>query len=925
MKVIKRLTAYLVSILMILSCFSAFAVFAVTAESITYNVYNGEELIYSDDFRLNGAGEYDIFVSENATKITLFATTNENELPVYTEGGNEFSFEGDTASVAFTVSDEAYSLLFIKENEANTLISSISVNSFDSEGASDSLLFDYKPFLFDYSLSLPDNAVSISFDISAKEGAEVKINGKDVKESYPLSPYGTDFEITVTLGKLSYTYLFDFGGKSISSFTLTGDEGKTNFEKSFTVYGGSDVYTVLLPNEGASYRFDLVDDCIFYDADSGAEITDSFTFADGMRLVARDIKGNRLFDLVLKEAEDTRPVLLGVELLVYNGDYFHIYNMNKSENGFTANYFSNGDHLLVAPVFEKDYGYGYKLTLSGTEYSKNDGMPLFTGDAVLTVFYGEESFDYTVTLTAETEPPFISEMGFDFFDAAGNKIGRDALSVKSGEENKTICTVSADVTSVKLSKLLGRFFESFTVNGEATDTVPIGEDAVITVTNGEGSVSYYLRFEAGAEDFSLFEGFVIMPIDTDKNYFDAIIYQEGVTSYKLNYYTDGAFLVVTPKAFNGDIFVNGTEEIVLKESSFIFYLTREELGSELKIEFKVGGETVETVTFTVDYGTLEEPSLNRLDVCCYGKDGTLLGVVSSEEGKNYIDLLPDTFRYGLVPVSYNGYLDLFGNGSLLPLLALPEYGGNDVISVIGVKGPFAPEVFDFTLFKENYLSGITVNGTAIPDFSPDKFDYTVTVDGDTASVLPCCDFEGAELSYQGEVTLLNGEAVTEITVTNNGVSTVYTLTLKKAPSEPEKLLSESLILNRETGFISNFTPLADVSELIASFENAPERIKIFKGEAEVTSGAAATGMQVVLYDESGAETDRLTLVIYGEINGDGRVNTSDILQIVLHNNNSHLTGAKKAAADINGDGRINSSDILRIILFNNGTAIKQDR
>ena len=91
-KVIKRLTAYLISVLMILSCFSAFAVFAVTAESITYNVYNGEELIYSDDFRLNGAGKYDIFVSENATKITLFATTNENELPVYTEGGNEFSF-----------------------------------------------------------------------------------------------------------------------------------------------------------------------------------------------------------------------------------------------------------------------------------------------------------------------------------------------------------------------------------------------------------------------------------------------------------------------------------------------------------------------------------------------------------------------------------------------------------------------------------------------------------------------------------------------------------------------------------------------------------------------------------------------------------------------------------------------------------------
>ena len=58
----------------------------------------------------------------------------------------------------------------------------------------------------------------------------------------------------------------------------------------------------------------------------------------------------------------------------------------------------------------------------------------------------------------------------------------------------------------------------------------------------------------------------------------------------------------------------------------------------------------------------------------------------------------------------------------------------------------------------------------------------------------------------------------------------------------------------------------------------------------------------------------------GDINGDGRVNTSDVGKANSHaKGTSTLTGYDFACADVNGDGRVNTSDVGKINSHAKGT------
>ena len=58
----------------------------------------------------------------------------------------------------------------------------------------------------------------------------------------------------------------------------------------------------------------------------------------------------------------------------------------------------------------------------------------------------------------------------------------------------------------------------------------------------------------------------------------------------------------------------------------------------------------------------------------------------------------------------------------------------------------------------------------------------------------------------------------------------------------------------------------------------------------------------------------------GDANGDGKVNSADLLKVVNHlNGNSALTSTYKTSADINEDGKINSADLLKIVNHLNGS------
>lgn len=102
------------------------------------------------------------------------------------------------------------------------------------------------------------------------------------------------------------------------------------------------------------------------------------------------------------------------------------------------------------------------------------------------------------------------------------------------------------------------------------------------------------------------------------------------------------------------------------------------------------------------------------------------------------------------------------------------------------------------------------------------------------------------------------------------------------------------------------TPAQLQSALVPS-----DLITIHKGSA-ITGDLAATGMTVE-YAVDGKVVQTLTVVVTGDVNGDGKCSISDLVQI-----NSHLLGRQKLsgaflqAADINGDGKCTISDLVQI-------------
>ena len=84
-----------------------------------------------------------------------------------------------------------------------------------------------------------------------------------------------------------------------------------------------------------------------------------------------------------------------------------------------------------------------------------------------------------------------------------------------------------------------------------------------------------------------------------------------------------------------------------------------------------------------------------------------------------------------------------------------------------------------------------------------------------------------------------------------------------------------------------------------------------KGSA-ATEATVATGMEVV-YTVNGETVQTLTVVVTGDVNGDGAISITDLVQINNHLlKKSTLTGAAASAADVNADGVISITDLVQV-------------
>lgn len=243
----------------------------------------------------------------------------------------------------------------------------------------------------------------------------------------------------------------------------------------------------------------------------------------------------------------------------------------------------------------------------------------------------------------------------------------------------------------------------------------------------------------------------------------------------------------------------------------------------------------------------------------------------------------------------------------------------------------------------NYLKELKVNNSLVTNFDNEVLNYTINVPySETIEISATSINSNATISGVGTVPLTDKKTVANIVVTaqNKDVRT-YSITINRedkieeivtppsegdneeeekpiTPEEPVVINLDDVIkksgYNYKGQYISKITLGTSVNTVINNIlKNSPTvTVNVTdRNNKPKTTGIVVTGDKVTV--SSNGNTKIVEIVIYGDVNGDGVINTLDLLNVkksILKQ--FTFTGAYKQAADVNKDGTINTLDLLYI-------------
>lgn len=224
----------------------------------------------------------------------------------------------------------------------------------------------------------------------------------------------------------------------------------------------------------------------------------------------------------------------------------------------------------------------------------------------------------------------------------------------------------------------------------------------------------------------------------------------------------------------------------------------------------------------------------------------------------------------------------------------------------------------------NYLSDLKVDGTTVSGFSYDTYSYDITVPYGTSSINVSANkiASSSSVSGTGDISIDSNEKKISVIVTSeSGNSREYIINVKRDEIDnPEDIPSLDTILNSSgikynNGYIFGISENTSISSLISNVKNtssyARVNIKDSKGNNK-TSGSFVTGDVVIV--SNGKEEKSFGIVIYGDVNGDGKIDKLDAANILSqYYGYIKLSGAYKVAADVNKNGEINKLDAANIL------------
>ena len=106
---------------------------------------------------------------------------------------------------------------------------------------------------------------------------------------------------------------------------------------------------------------------------------------------------------------------------------------------------------------------------------------------------------------------------------------------------------------------------------------------------------------------------------------------------------------------------------------------------------------------------------------------------------------------------------------------------------------------------------------------------------------------------------------------------------------------------------------SSAAEVIKNITGTNCYVKILKPDGSEQTGNVGTGNKVAVYDKNGTLIKSYTVVIYGDINGDGKVTNVDLVMITRQILGiGSLADVYLEAADAGVDGKLSNKDLVLV-------------
>ncbi len=220
-----------------------------------------------------------------------------------------------------------------------------------------------------------------------------------------------------------------------------------------------------------------------------------------------------------------------------------------------------------------------------------------------------------------------------------------------------------------------------------------------------------------------------------------------------------------------------------------------------------------------------------------------------------------------------------------------------------------------------YLTNLSVNGTTLEGFDMYTNSYEMVVKETVSTIdVTAKAVSGASVSGTGKIALKSGKNTVTVTVTAaSGKKANYTISVfregngsvQDTPTVAQPTVEGSYKIST---YVSGVTVGTTASNFIKTFGVKNGTAKVFdSANHEKTSGTIVTGDKVLVYDTAGAKKLEFSIVVFGDINSDGKISIIDLARVQKHLLElNKLSGAQSTAADVNRDGKISILDLARV-------------